>query len=102
MVRAAKKAAVTDLAILGIRREAVKAGIDLEQALTVCCERGWASFKAEWWLKDSKQGQQRQSFYEQEQAAKRKRWEEMTGRKWPTEDDPNVIDATATTLEIEQ
>lgn len=47
-VRKAKKAAVTDLAMLGIRREAVTAGITLEQALTMCCERGWAGFKAEW------------------------------------------------------
>lgn len=55
-VRKAKRAAVTDLAILGIRREAVKAGISLEQALTVCCERGWASFKADWdWQGQSQQ-----------------------------------------------
>lgn len=47
-VRKTKKAAVTELAILGIRREAVKAGVSLNQALTVCCERGWASFKADW------------------------------------------------------
>jgi len=51
-VRKAKKAAVTDLAILGIRREAVAAGITLEQALTVCCERGWAGFKADWYSRD--------------------------------------------------
>jgi len=102
-VRKAKKAAVTDLAILGLRREAVKAGIDLEQAITVCCERGWAGFKAEWWVKDNKPAQrQAESFYERDQRLKRERWEEMTGRKWPTENDPNVIDATTTTLEIEQ
>lgn len=47
-VRKSKKAAVTDIAILGIRREAVKAGVSLNQALTVCCERGWAGFKSEW------------------------------------------------------
>lgn len=47
-VRKTKKAAITDLVILGIRREAVKAGLSLDQALTVCCERGWASFKADW------------------------------------------------------
>lgn len=58
VVRKAKSAAVTDLAILGIRREAVKAGINLEQALTVCCERGWAGFKADWYVRDS-QPQQR-------------------------------------------
>ena len=56
-VRKTKKAAVTDLAILGIRREAVKANISLEQALTICCERGWAGFKADWdWKSGSKPG----------------------------------------------
>ena len=55
-VRNKKKAAITDLAILGIRREAVKAGITLEEAMTICCERGWASFKADWdWRGGSKQ-----------------------------------------------
>lgn len=47
-VRKQKRAAVTDLAVLGIRRESVKAGISLNKALTICCERGWASFKADW------------------------------------------------------
>ena len=51
-VRNKKKAAITDLAILGIRREAVKAGITLEQALTICCEKGWAGFEAGWIDKD--------------------------------------------------
>jgi len=52
MVRNKKKAAITDLAILGIRREAVKAGITLEEAMTICCERGWAGFHADWIDKD--------------------------------------------------
>jgi len=51
-VRNKKKAAITDLAILGIRREAVKAGITLEEALTICCEKGWAGFEAGWIDKD--------------------------------------------------
>lgn len=84
-VRKAKRAAVTDLAILAIRREAVKAGIPLEDAMTICCERGWASFKAEWWQKETRPALQAESFYEREQRLKRERWEEMTGRKWPTE-----------------
>jgi len=72
IVRATKKAAVTDLAILGLRREAVKAGISLEQAITVCCERGWAGFKAEWYVRDqSKPAQQRESFYERDLRLKR-------------------------------
>lgn len=82
-IRKAKRMPITELGLLAIRREAVKAGIDLDQALTVCCERGWASFKAEWMHKD--QPAKRESYYEAEQRAKRKQWEEMTGRKWPSE-----------------
>ena len=47
-LRKAKKAALTETALNGIRREADKAGYSLEQALAVCCERGWQSFKADW------------------------------------------------------
>lgn len=39
-------------AIEGIEREAKKARITLEDALRESCERGWRSFKAEWYLKD--------------------------------------------------
>ena len=78
LVRKSKKAAVTELAILGIRREAVKAGIELEQALTTCCERGWASFKAEWVQSQQGRAQPKaESFYERDKRAKR---EEMA--KW--------------------
>ena len=48
LIRRAKKAPITVVSILGLRREAVKAGLTLEQAMTTCCERGWAGFKAEW------------------------------------------------------
>lgn len=84
-VRKAKKAAVTDLAILGIKRECVKAGISLEDALTICCERGWASFKAEWMRQQRNGSSGGESFYERDQRLKRESWEQMTGRKWPTE-----------------
>lgn len=47
-LRKAKRAPITDTAIDGIDREASKAGISLEAALRVCCERGWQSFKAHW------------------------------------------------------
>ena len=52
--RKTKKAAVTQTAIDGIAREAVKAGITLNDSLAMCCERGWVGFKAEWLLE--KQG----------------------------------------------
>jgi len=47
-LRKAKKAAVTQTAIDGIQREADKAGVSLQTALEMCCERGWTGFKAEW------------------------------------------------------
>ncbi len=47
-VRKAKKAPVTQAALAGIEREARKAGWSLNAALTECCARGWAGFKADW------------------------------------------------------
>ena len=47
-LRAAKKAPVTDRALDGIYKEAMKADITLEAALQEMCARGWTGFKAEW------------------------------------------------------
>lgn len=47
-IRKAKKAPLTAAALEGIKREATKAGIDLQEALQVCCTRGWQGFNAEW------------------------------------------------------
>ena len=47
-LRAAKKAPVTERAIDGIAKEAMKAGMTLEAALRECCARGWTGFKADW------------------------------------------------------
>lgn len=47
-LRKTKKAAITKTAIDGIQREADKAGISLQDALRICCERGWAGFDASW------------------------------------------------------
>jgi hypothetical protein len=51
-LRRAKKLPITETAINGITREATKAGLSLADALTVCCERGWGGFKAEWLASD--------------------------------------------------
>jgi hypothetical protein len=50
--RKAKKATPTRTAIDGIAMEAGKAGIPLSEALSLCCQRGWVGFKAEWIAKD--------------------------------------------------
>ena len=47
-LRKAKKAEITPTAVDGIKREAAKAGLTLESALRMCCERGWVGFKADW------------------------------------------------------
>jgi uncharacterized protein YdaU (DUF1376 family) len=47
-VRKGKKAKWTETALKGLQREAVKANMTLEQVMQICCERGWAGFKAEW------------------------------------------------------
>lgn len=49
-VRKAKHAPLTVTALNGIVKQANEAGITLEEALKVCCERGWQSFKAEWYF----------------------------------------------------
>lgn len=47
-LRAAKRSPITQTAVDGIKREAAKAGMTLQQAVEMCCERGWASLKADW------------------------------------------------------
>ena len=36
-----------------MENEAKKANISLQQAMEICCARGWVGFKAEWASKDS-------------------------------------------------
>ncbi len=52
-VRKAKKAAPTRTALGAIVAEAGKAAMSLETALTICCARGWAGFKAGWVADDN-------------------------------------------------
>lgn len=47
-LRKGLKAPVTDTAIKGLKREGEKAGMSLEQVMTLCCQNGWRGFKAEW------------------------------------------------------
>jgi hypothetical protein len=93
--RKTKKAQVTQLVIDRIIQEATKAGWTLENALEETIVRNWQTFKADWVLE--KQNTQQQSFAERDQQARQKRWETMTGRKWPTDGQTNTA-----FLEIEQ
>jgi uncharacterized protein YdaU (DUF1376 family) len=47
-VRKAAKKPMTETALKGLVREADKAKLSLEQALTICIERSWVGFNAEW------------------------------------------------------
>jgi hypothetical protein len=47
-LRTKLRAPITQTAMAGIEREAVKAGVSVADALRLCCERGWRGFKAEW------------------------------------------------------
>lgn len=51
-LRTKRRAPITETALRGIQREAEKAGITLEEALSTCCERGWQGFKAEWYRRE--------------------------------------------------
>jgi hypothetical protein len=52
-MRAAKRAAVTKVALTRIAGEATKVGLTLAQAITYSCKKNWIGFKADWWLKDN-------------------------------------------------
>lgn len=47
-IRKKKRAPLTPVALDGIRREAGRANITLDQALRKCIERGWQGFEAGW------------------------------------------------------
>ncbi len=51
-IRKAKRSPLTQTALDGLKREASKAGITLEDALRVCITRGWQGFNADW-VKDT-------------------------------------------------
>jgi hypothetical protein len=96
-VRKAKRAGpVTQTVLDGIRREAGKAGISLQDAIAHCCLAGWQGFRADWYTaaRQTASGQPRvmvESFAERERRLKREQWEQMTGQRWPG--DERVIDA---------
>ena len=47
-IRKAQRAPLTTTAVDGIRTQAGRAGLSLDAALRMCCERGWRGFKAAW------------------------------------------------------
>ena len=49
-LRKAKGKPITETAMQIIEAEALKCGITFADAITVCCEEGWAGFKSQWYL----------------------------------------------------
>ena len=47
-VRKTKRLAMSEIALAGVEREAAKAGVTLQAALTKAIERGWGGFEASW------------------------------------------------------
>lgn len=48
IVRKAKKAPMTATALTLLQNEAGKAGITLQEAVSMCCARSWTSLRADW------------------------------------------------------
>lgn len=60
-LRKAKRAPVTETVISGVRKEAAKAEMSLEDALKLCCAKGWQGFDASWVKADAKPKSAQQS-----------------------------------------
>jgi len=52
-IRKAKSAPMTDTALRSIESEATKACMSLNEALAMCCARGWQGFRAAWVMQTS-------------------------------------------------
>lgn len=68
-IRHTKKATITQTAINGITKQAELAGYTLNEALSICCERNWQGFKADWVEKKTIKTEQRSAFDSEEKMA---------------------------------
>lgn len=91
-LRKKKNLAATETAFKGVEAEAVKAGISMDEALRVCCTRGWGGFNSSW-LDGNRSGAPRQaSSYHDERA---ETIAALTGRNKSHELDDRTIDIPA-------
>ncbi len=86
ILRKEKRAAITETSMNGIKREALKAGLSFEEALKLCCENGWAGFKAAW-LENLRRGNNHESRNEKLQRVT----DRLTGRS----NNSTIIDGDA-------
>ena len=83
ILRKAKKLPITETAINGLIRESNKAGLTLDATLQICCERGWAGFKAEW-IADKQKSNGYESSKDKE---RRETFEVLTGKRKAVQND---------------
>ena len=93
-LRKAKKAPVTETVLEQAKRESEKADMPLDAFLQVWCMRGSQGLQADWLKPAERQTASRQpmSYAQHDELARRARWEEMTGRKWPEAGQPADAD----------
>jgi hypothetical protein len=90
-LRKTKRSPLTQTAMNGIEREAQKANVTVNDALAMCCARGWQSFKAEWAQDKSKS--------EPSWVTEKKNWlNEMTGKSERSE----IIEMETNNLRLEK
>lgn len=90
-LRKTKRSPLTQTAMAGIEREAQKANVTVNDALAMCCARGWQSFKAVW-VKDTKN-------CEPSWVTAKKDWvNEMTGKT----ESADIIDMENNNLRLEK
>jgi len=94
-LRKGKKAASTATAMQAIVREAGKAGMGLQDALTLCCSKGWAGFEASWVVQQARAGP-RQTLHDQRKAT----LDELTGRNRHATETQQPRDITAEVIRI--
>jgi len=91
-LRKNKKAPVSQTVLNQARSESEKAGLTLCEFLQIWCARGSQGLTAEWLKPQIERAPAQRSgirsgisFAQQDDQARRARWEEMTGRQWPAE-----------------
>jgi len=95
LLRKGKKAAATATAMQAIVTEAGKAGLTLQAALELCCNRGWAGLKAEWTEVQQARAGPRQTLHDQRKSI----LDELTGRN-RNEQNTDPRDITAEVIRI--
>lgn len=89
-IRKTKRSPLTQTALNGIANQASKAGLTLQEALEICCARGWQGFNAEWVA--NQKGSAKKDAEPQWAKEKRQRMDEFLGRSSSTTIEAEVIE----------